>query len=105
MADIPQHLLHLAQPEVVAAEDAWTAHFESCAQCRAAPGPPPPDLPEADLALYACEEGMRLHERAVLAAHDAYRRAGGGPGAPGGIYLVGEDGPEQLRPGGPDGRG
>ena len=69
------HLAHLQAPAVKSAAAAWKAHFERCAQCQAAPGPPPPDCPPEQRELYACEEGVQLHEDEVRAAQDAYRKA------------------------------
>lgn len=69
------HLAHLQHPTVLAASAAWQAHFDSCEQCQAAPGPPPPDCPPEQRDLYACEVGMQLHDKTVLAAQDAYQAA------------------------------
>lgn len=61
---MPDHPDDLAR----SAELAWADHVAGCAQCAAAAGPPPPDVKPEDRVLYACEVGMELHERAVLAA-------------------------------------
>ncbi len=75
--DSPNPLAHLRHPEYVAAEESWATHVGLCEQCRQAAGPPPPDCLAADRALYACDEGVRLHEVAVLTAHRLYRKASG----------------------------
>ena len=70
-------LAHLQHPAVAVAEAAWGQHVHGtpdrlgCEQCQAAPGPPPPDCPPEQRELYACDEGVRLHEQAVRAAHAA----------------------------------
>jgi hypothetical protein len=72
---LTDHSAHLQQPAVLAAARAREDHVASCAQCQAAPGPPPPDCPPIQRSLYACEEGLRLHEAQVVAANDAYGEA------------------------------
>lgn len=75
---MPDHLAHLQHPTLLAAQQAWQEHVHgsegrpACPQCSAAPGPPPPDCPPTQRDLYACDEGLRLHEVAVRAAHEAY---------------------------------
>jgi hypothetical protein len=68
-------LAHLAHPSVEAANSAWEAHVLACRQCQEAPGPPPFECPAEQRELYACDEGIRLHEAVVQAAQDAYRDA------------------------------
>ncbi len=65
------HLAHLQHPAVAAAMSAWETHVAGCAQCQAAPGPPPLDCPPEQRELYACPEGVALHEASVRAAHEA----------------------------------
>ncbi len=67
------HLAHLQHPLVRQAEEEWDVHRRGCPQCTAAPGPPPPGCPPTQRELYACNEGMELHELAVRAAQAAYR--------------------------------
>lgn len=69
------HFAHLEHPRVQDAERAWEEHVAGCAQCQAAPGPPPPDVKPEDRVLYACEEGLQLQEAAVRVAHAAFREA------------------------------
>lgn len=74
------HLAHLQHPSVqlterAFTERAFTEHLARCGQCQAAPGPPPAGIRPEDRVLYACDEGIRLSEAAVLAAHAAYREA------------------------------
>lgn len=70
-------LAHLQHPAVETAQTAWREHVfgadrrSGCEQCQAAPGPPPPDCPPEQRDLYACPEGLRLHEEVVRAAHAA----------------------------------
>lgn len=71
-------LAHLQHPTVRTAQTGWEEHVAGCEQCQAAPGPPPPDCPEEQRELYACPEGLRLHEEVVRAAHAALEARDGG---------------------------
>lgn len=75
---VSDHLTHLSDPGVVAADKVWGVHVRRCPQCRAASGPPPPDVILALRAIYACPVGIKLHERAVVAAQHAYEATFGG---------------------------
>jgi hypothetical protein len=65
---MPDHLAHLQHPSVVDADAAWTRHV------RGADGEP--GCPECQHGeRRACPVGRELHNRAVVAAQDAYREA------------------------------
>lgn len=60
----------MSHADVLAAEDRWQEHYDTCAQCKLAVGPPPPGISEQDRTLYACDRGLELQEVAVRAAHE-----------------------------------
>lgn len=59
---IPPLPAHMHEPPVKAAQVAWEEHFQGCPTCQVA-------------ATFrdACEEGRRLHEEWVVAAHEAFK--------------------------------